>query len=202
MLDVARNRAAQADVHNVLFERGDAQVHDLGHDAFDVAISRFGTMFFNDPVAAFANIASSMSANGRLVFATWQPLETNEWLTIPCAALLRYGSTPKLGDGPGMFSQSDPQAIAATLEQAGLDEIEPVAARLRLTLGTTIDDATEYLTETAVGRTVLATIPTEQKPAAVDALASALSRHTDATGVHLEAAVWITTATNPGTAPA
>ena len=67
--------------------------------AADVAISRFGTMFFDDPVAAFANIARAIRPGGRLCLATWQPLAANDWLTIPGAALLRYGSSPPAAAG-------------------------------------------------------------------------------------------------------
>ena len=66
-------------------------------------------MFFDDPVAAFANIATATRPTGRLCLATWQPLAANDWLLIPGAALLRYGSLPDTsGTAPGMFAQSDP----------------------------------------------------------------------------------------------
>jgi len=194
MLDVARNRAARVDVGNVAFERGDAQVHHLGAHTFDVAISRFGTMFFNDPAAAFTNIGAALSAWGHLYFATWQPLAANAWLTVPAEALLRDGSTPDLGDGAGMFSQSDAHAIAATLEPAGFADIDTVPAEVRLTVGATTAEAVEYLAATAIGRAVLATIPTEQQSTAIEAAARALADHADATGVHLDGAILITTA--------
>ena len=74
---------------------------------FDAAISRFGTMFFADPTAAFVNIARGLRPSGRLCVATWQPLIANEWLTIPGAALSRYGTIPETeASGPGMFAQS------------------------------------------------------------------------------------------------
>ena len=57
MIERARELAWAERVHNVAFEQGDAQVHRFPEDGFDLAISRFGTMFFDDPVAAFANIA-------------------------------------------------------------------------------------------------------------------------------------------------
>jgi len=70
MIDVARRRAADAGVDNVAFVQADAQTHDFGAPTFDVVMSRFGTMFFADPAAAFANIASSMGPGGRLHIAT------------------------------------------------------------------------------------------------------------------------------------
>src|SRR5918997_1528248 len=56
MIARARALAAAEGLRNVRFEHGDAQVHPLPSQGFDVAISRFGTMFFADPVAAFRNI--------------------------------------------------------------------------------------------------------------------------------------------------
>ena len=66
-------------------------------------------MFFDDPVAAFGNLHRAMTSDGRLCIATWQPLAANDWLLVPGAALLRYGTIPDAGaGGPGMFAQSDP----------------------------------------------------------------------------------------------
>jgi len=195
MLQVARDRAEVAGVTNVSFEFGDAQVHDISFDAFDVAISRFGTMFFADPVAAFANIAGALRPGARLCVATWQPLAANDWLTIPGAALLRYGSPPPAaGDGPGMFAQSDPAVIARTLAGSGFAAIAVEPVTVSLALGGDVDDAVDYLAATGVGRALLDTIPAADRPAALDAVGGVLADDVDDTGVHLDAAVWITTA--------
>ncbi|MGH8922616.1 MAG: class I SAM-dependent methyltransferase, partial [Actinomycetes bacterium] len=115
MLGVARRRAEERAAANVRFDQADAQTCVLPRDAFDVAISRFGTMFFDDPVAAFRNVAGALRTGARLVIATWQPLIANAWLTVPGAALLRYGTLSKTDDGAsGMFSQSDPVDLAST----------------------------------------------------------------------------------------
>ena len=89
--------------------QGDTQTHQFA-SKFDVAISRFGTMFFADPVAAFANIGRALRPQGRLCLATWQPLAANDWLTIPGAALLRYGTIPEsVPSGPGMSANPIPR---------------------------------------------------------------------------------------------
>jgi ubiquinone/menaquinone biosynthesis C-methylase UbiE len=194
MLDVARRRATHANTANVEFLSGDVQVYDLGRDAFDVVLSRFGTMFFNDPVAAFSNLAAALSDNGRLCIVTWQPFVANEWLSVPFAALLRYGSMPNLGDGPGMFSQSEPKAIRATLEQAGFAKVTVAPSEMRLLVGRTVDEALRYVTGTGIGRAVLATIAPEEQTAALDAVTDVLSEHADSSGVHLPGAILITTA--------
>src|SRR6185437_3929428 len=69
MLARARADAEAAGLGNLLFLQGDAQVHELDAARFDVVLSRFGVMFFTDPVAAFANLRSATRPGGRLVFA-------------------------------------------------------------------------------------------------------------------------------------
>jgi ubiquinone/menaquinone biosynthesis C-methylase UbiE len=196
MLEPARTRAAEQRVANVTFLAGDAQTHRLPADRFTVGMSRFGTMFFADPKAAFANIATALVAGGRLCLATWQPLAANDWLTIPGAALLRYGELPASEQGAaGMFAQSDPEAVTTTLAGAGYTDVVLAAVTALLTLGHDPADATDYLANSGTGRAVLATIPADQQPAALDAVRAVLADHAGADGVHLDAAIWIVTAT-------
>ena len=113
----ARRAAAEQRVPNVAFEQGDAQVHPLAPGAFDLAVSRFGIMFFADPVAAFANIAGALRSDGRLTFVTPQAAADQPWFTEPIAGLLAdTPDVPSADDGsPGMFSFADPDRIVAVL---------------------------------------------------------------------------------------
>jgi ubiquinone/menaquinone biosynthesis C-methylase UbiE len=198
MLDLARQRRDTAQATNVDFVDGDAQAHALS-PTHDLAISRFGTMFFADPTAAFANIATALSSGGRICLATWQPLVANDWLTIPGAALLQYGTMPASADdaGPGMFAQSEPDAVTAVLAEAGYLDIGLDPVTVDLHLGANPNEATEYLAESGVGRAVLETVADDDRPAALDAVRTVLADHTDQTGVHLGAAIWIITAARP-----
>jgi SAM-dependent methyltransferase len=187
MLDLARQRA-QAD--SVTFLQADAQTYRFEADSHDVIISRFGTMFFDDPFAAFANLATATRPTGRLCLATWQPLAANDWLLIPGAALLRYGSLPDTGGtAPGMFAQSDPIAVTEILEAAGWRDVivEPVTVSLRL--GADAADATDYLADTGIARAVLDTIDPGQREEAIDAVTEALDAHADIGGVRLDAGI-------------
>ena len=198
MLDIARRRRDDALLTNVELVHGDAQTHDFT-PMFDVAISRFGTMFFADPTAAFVNIGRGLRPSGRLCLATWQPLIANEWLTLPGAALLRYGTIPEtVGGGPGMFAQSDPDTVTATLRAARFDNIELTPATVTLFLGDDVDDATDYLATSGVGRAVLETIPTEKRAVAIAEVGEALAAHAGADGVSLEGAIWIIAAEHLG----
>ncbi|MGH7749289.1 MAG: class I SAM-dependent methyltransferase, partial [Candidatus Dormibacteria bacterium] len=199
MLEVARRRCHERAAANVRFEQADAQTCALPRAAFDVAISRFGTMFFDDPVAAFRNVAGALGRGGRLAIATWQPLVANAWLTVPGAALLRYGTPPATADGAsGMFSQSDPSDLAATLTTAGFDAVVSNPVSVTLTLGANATEATEYLTASGPGRAVLETISEADRPTALDEVRAVLAEHAGPRGVSLDAAILLTTATLAG----
>lgn len=198
MLEVARARAAAAAAPHVTLELADAQTHALPAQRFDAAISRFGTMFFDDPVAAFTNVARALRPGGRLCIATWQPLHANPWLMLPGAALLRFGSLPDTGGtGPGMFAQSDPSVVEQTLAAAGFCDIEPRPIEVPLRLGGDVDEAIAHLIDTGVGRAVLDTIPEAAQPEALAAAAEALADVVGADGVILGGGILVTTARAP-----
>ena len=120
---------------NVTFGRADAQIYPLAGQVFDVVISQFAAMFFADPVAACANIGSSMRPGGRLTLLTWQELRDNEWLTAIRAALAAGRSLPEPPAGaPGPFGLADPDVVLATLTGAGFSDVtlEPVREPLHL----------------------------------------------------------------------
>jgi len=126
MVSVARTRARDAGLGDVSFVVADAQSADLGTDVYDAAFSRFGVMFFADPVAAFANVARALRPGGRLVFACWQDVSRNEWLHLPGAAAVAVsGRMPELPEpgSPGPFSLSDPGRIRAILDGSGYVDV-------------------------------------------------------------------------------
>jgi ubiquinone/menaquinone biosynthesis C-methylase UbiE len=93
MIDRARELTEADGLHNVTFVHADAQLHRFPSESFDVAISRFGTMFFSDPVAAFTNIARTLRRDGRLVMMVWQAHERNEWSVAIAHALASEGES-------------------------------------------------------------------------------------------------------------
>ena len=94
MLARARADARSAGLPNASFIEGDAQVHRFEPNSFNVVISRFGLMFFADPVAAFTNLREVTKHGGRLVFTCWQPMIANQWLLVPGAALAEHVPLP------------------------------------------------------------------------------------------------------------
>lgn len=123
MIDWARELARAEGVHNVAFERADAQVHRFPNEGFDLAISRFGTMFFDDPVAAFVNIARALQPAGRLVMMVWQKHELNEWSVAIERAVGYEGLPVPASKAWDPFSLPDRNTVEAILGAAGFGEV-------------------------------------------------------------------------------
>jgi SAM-dependent methyltransferase len=201
MLARARADAEAAGLANAVFQQGDAQVHRLEPAGFDTVISRFGVMFFADPVAAFANIRSATRPGGRLVFVCWQPLAANQWLLVPGAALAEHvpPPDPEPGDGPGMFAFADPDRLRPILATAGWQHIEITSQHASILVGGggSVDDAVQFLRTATMGRTMLAGADAATVDRAIASLRAALTPYADADGVHLDAAVWLVQAAAP-----
>ena len=121
MLGRARDRAEAEGLTNVEFLQADAQVHPFDEGAFDVAVSVFGAMFFNDPVAALSNVGRALRPGGRLAVLAWQALARNQWLVALRAALAvgRTLGAPPNG-APGPFALAEPDHVRWVLGAAGM----------------------------------------------------------------------------------
>ena len=133
MLAYARTRIAGID--NIEFQTVDVAQHAFEDASFDRVISRFGVMFFDDPVAAFSRIRCAMKPGGRLVMACWGPLAANPWFRIPMyAAKAQLGAPPAVDpDAPGPLAFRDIDRVTGILKAAGFEEIVAEVERLKLT---------------------------------------------------------------------
>ncbi|MFF4542059.1 class I SAM-dependent methyltransferase [Streptomyces aureus] len=206
MLDRARQVAAQENLGNIGFEQGDAQVHPLPETSFDVAVSRFGIMFFADPVAAFGNVARALRPGGRLAFVCMADPARSEWAAVygrvsaalPAVASPSVASPSGDSDGPGMFSLADPLVVREVLTKAGLDDVRAEAVDALGNFGRDVDDAAEHLLGSGPGRHLVEVQETaaggdaEQRVRA--ALRSALAPYERETGVRLRTGAWLVTA--------
>jgi SAM-dependent methyltransferase len=124
LLARAEERRRERGLANLAFIEADAQDHPFDPAASDLAVSRFGVMFFADPVAAFANIARALRPGGRLVFAAWAGPEHNPWFTLPQqAAVARLGPVaPAPPEAPGPMAFRDAARVTGLLAAAGLRE--------------------------------------------------------------------------------
>jgi SAM-dependent methyltransferase len=201
MLEVARQRATSAGRTNIDFVVGDAQTHHFEEGSFDIVISRFGVMFFDDPVSAFTNLRRSLTAGGRVAFVSWQGLEANEWLLVPGLAAAQHVALPDLAGngGPGMFSLAKPDSINELLAHAGFRDIQidPLNPTITLGGGGTVDESLDYLLGTGIARALLDSAEPEARIRAIDAVRAALTeRYEPGIGVRLGTGAWLTTATD------
>lgn len=125
LLELARDRARQSGVTNVRFIELDVQTGTIAEAPFDLAVSQFGVMFFDEPTAAFRAIRSYLRPGGRLVFACWQGVERNPWHTSSALRpLLPAPPVPAPGKSPvGPFAFGDEEYVGEILEAAGFAEI-------------------------------------------------------------------------------
>jgi ubiquinone/menaquinone biosynthesis C-methylase UbiE len=101
-IDRARELTRATELGNATFEHADAQSYPFPQQRFDLAVSRFGTMFFADPIAAFTNIGQALRPGGRLVMMVWQAHEQNEW-----AVAIQQSLAPGEAPEPDAFSLGD-----------------------------------------------------------------------------------------------
>jgi SAM-dependent methyltransferase len=195
MLERARERAVEEDLSNVSFERGDAQVYGFEPGHFDLVVSRFGVMFFADPVAAFANIGRGVAPGGRLALLVWQELQRNEWLTATRDALAVGRELPAPPTGaPGPLGLADPGHVRSVLAGAGFDRIELEAVEAPFRFGADPDDAFEFVQGIGLVRGLLADLDTDDTARALDALRTMLEAHDSDGGVVFDSRAWIITA--------
>jgi SAM-dependent methyltransferase len=132
LLELARQRAAADNAANARFTLSDMQLAPLVGAPYDLAMSQFGVMFFDESVTAFANIRAHVRPGGRLVFACWQGLADNPWFVGPIVAqFLLPAPPPEPGKSPtGPFALADPGYTADILTAAGWSDIERTPGRL------------------------------------------------------------------------
>jgi SAM-dependent methyltransferase len=192
-------RAAQAaqGCERIQFVEADAQVYPFEPASFDAAFSRFGVMFFADPIAAFINIRRSLKPNGRLAFVCWRALEENSLDILPLkAASAHLPPQPAQDpDAPGPFAFANPGRVRDILRSGGFAEIE-IAADDQLVGSGDLDTMLAVCSRAGPLGKILRENP-ELRPAALAAVRSALAAHDGPDGVKLNAATWVVTARVP-----
>jgi SAM-dependent methyltransferase len=191
MVAAATRRAAAAGVTNIRFVAANAQTETLG-DGFDAAYSRFGVMFFNDPVTAFSNIGRSLRAGGRFGCAVWGPLTDNPWMFVPTLAAgpgLKAEMTIPGPDEPGPFSLAERERIVTILSEAGFVDItvEPVAGSRVITTATADEDVRTLL-EVGPLSEAYGAADADARQAAIDAVVAAIEPFRDGDGWRLPGA--------------
>jgi len=193
MLARGRERAAEEGLTNVTFQQADAQVEPFADGRFDVVISRFGVMFFADPVAAFANLARATRPGGRLALVVWQPFAGNEWVEAPYTALaIGRDLRPIPEDVPGPFGLADPDGVRRILADAGWSAVELGDVSVPYDYGVEPATAARHASEIGVFRELFEGLDTARTAQAMDALTATMAEHVTRAGrVELDSRVWV-----------
>lgn len=190
-IERARALAEAERLGNIAFERGDAQVHPFGSESVDLVISRFGTMFFHDAGAAFANLARALRPDGRLVMMVWQAGDRNEWSLAIHRAL--GGAEQQVGDSPA-FSLGDAARTTTVLEGAGFVDVGFDDVDEPVWYGPDVASAEAWVRSFTSTDELVARLGPEGVERGLDRLREALSAHLADDGVWLGSRAWIVTA--------
>jgi SAM-dependent methyltransferase len=195
-LALARQRIAAADANHVQLALSDASTHEFTPASFDLGFSRFGVMFFADPVAAFQNIRTAMRPTGRLLLAVFRSGPENPWATAALGAIRHLVTPPApLGpEEPGQFSWSDPARVRRVLNGGGFRDVMLTPLDVNLRLGADAAEAAEFATFVGQGARLLHGVPDETRQAALVAFEAFFRQYEGPTGISLPGALWLVSA--------
>jgi SAM-dependent methyltransferase len=195
-VDISETLIEAARAHrleNATFVVGDAATHPFRAEAYDLVFSRFGVMFFADPVAAFRNIRHALRPTGRLVFIAWRTPQENPWGTVPARAAQPFlPPLPRPGpEDPGQFSFGERARVERILNEAGFHKLRLEPIDRQIWMGPSVADVLA-----GAGRFgPLARAFAVAEPAAIEkakqAIAQALAPHEGPDGVRLPGACWL-----------
>jgi len=199
-IEVAREAAAAAGVRNAHFRVADAQFDDLG-GPYDRVFSRFGTMFFVNPVAALRNVRRALKDGGTFTMTVWRKKEDNPWLSDVERAVKDIVPLPPSTDqvtcGPGPFSMVSADLVSAQLLAAGFDDVIFERFDTPIRIGDTIPDAIEFAMALGPAGELIRLAGEEgarRRPEVVAALEKILAAFVHPDGIYGQASTWIVTA--------
>jgi ubiquinone/menaquinone biosynthesis C-methylase UbiE len=198
-LDYGRRDAAAADITNIDFVEADIQVQPFEPNC-DLVFSRFGTMFFENPVAAMRNMRRALRPGGRFTMIVWRRIEDNPWLGAAKAIALEHLPQPGADArtcGPGPFSMADEDVVSAQMTAAGYSDItfERVDAPVRM--GDSIDDAIGFQLALGPAGEVYreaGDVAAARHDALVTDLTRLLEPHVTNDGVYMRSSSWVVSA--------
>lgn len=203
-LDYARSDAQARGLTNVSFVRGDAEIA-LPTNQYDFVFSRFGTMFFANPVVGLRNMRKALRPGGRMVHIVWRDRADNPWLSMAKDIVLRFLPQPGAEArtcGPGPFSMSDEATVRAMMKAAGYDGIEFRRVDAPVLVGNDVKDAIAFQLAIGPAGEVFreAGGEADEKREQIEAaLAKAINRQKIASeGILMDSSSWVISATNPG----
>ncbi|GAA3926533.1 class I SAM-dependent methyltransferase [Actinoplanes auranticolor] len=191
MLERARRLSDEQGLRTITFQQADAQIHPFPPAHFDLCISRFGTMFFADPVAAFTNIGRALRPGARLVLLVWQDRDRNEWATAIRRALTPAAVPTR---GPDPFSLADPAVTEGILAAAGFTDAGFTDVHEPVYYGRDSATALAAVLGLWESQDLLAGLDAEAAEQARARLRATLDAHATDSGVYFDSRAWIVTA--------
>jgi SAM-dependent methyltransferase len=192
MLERARHLSDNQGLPNIGFQRADAQIHHFPANHFDLCISRFGAMFFADPVAAFTNIGRALRPGARLVLLVWQDRDRNEWATAIGQALTAAPNPATRGPDP--FSLADPTTTEAFLAAASFTDVTFTDVHEPVYYGPDCATAFDAVLRLWEFNDQLAELDSTTAEQARTRLRATLAAHDTGGGVYFDSRAWIITA--------
>ncbi|MGJ5178911.1 class I SAM-dependent methyltransferase [Bradyrhizobium oligotrophicum] len=180
------------------FVLADATVHPFPPASFDLMVSRFGVMFFADPVTSFANMRRALKPGGHLVFACWREPKANPWMIAPLQAVYRH--VPKLPEmapeDPGPFAFASEARVTRILAESGFSDValQAQALSLDIAIGKGLEAAVQSAFEIGPASRALEGHPAETREAARQSVRDLLAQHQDGDNVTLSGSIWLVTA--------
>jgi SAM-dependent methyltransferase len=199
-VETARQEADEAAIENVRFVVGDVQTTEL-EDGFDYAFSRFGTMFFANPVVALRNVQRALAPGGRLCMVVWRRKLDNPWLHRAETVVDRFLTEPEETDeprcGPGPFSLADADTVTDVLAHAGFHDLALRRCDIPYRIGRDLEEAVDYNMALGPAAELIRMSGAEAdrlRPQIRSALREALADLAGPDGVVAGASTWIVTA--------
>lgn len=203
-IESARREAAEQGAANVRFEVADLEVTEL-EGRYDMAFSRFGTMFFASPVAALRNVRRALDPRGRLVMVVWRRREDNPWVHRAQRIVEGMVARPEEHDeptcGPGPFSMADADTTSHVLLLAGFTEITMRRCDLPILMGRDMEEAIDLVMALGPAGELLRLAgegAAHLHDSVRDALREGLADFSGPDGVRAPASTWIVSARAPG----
>ena len=202
-LEYGRRDAKAAGIDNITFLEADVQTYPFA-PVHDFCFSRFGTQFFENPVAGLRNIRKSLKPGGTMTMIVWRGINDNPWLGFAKEVVLQYLPPPgenALTCGPGPFSMADAGVVTKQLEIAGYKDIRFEQIDAQVFVGKDLDDAVAF--QLAIGPAgevyrEAGAFAEQRHDEIAKALRAELARYQQPDGVMMDSSSWKVTATNPG----
>ena len=190
----ARRLAASAGVANARFEVADVQVDQFQAGIFDVVLSKFGVMFFDDPAAAFGNLRKALRRGGRLAFLCWRARDENPCFTIGFAEAAAVLGLRELPGPSAAFSLAGTGRLGALLSGAGFGGIEFAKVDEPMLIGRDVDDVLEYERASPSAAELLGGLSPAQADELTRQVRDRLVAYASPGGVTMPSAAWLVTA--------